>query len=295
MAYIHPSRYQHPLDKTLLDKMRATVGVDALVSAASSAYQERVNRIELLGNGVLVTERSFPQLKVAMVNTSAVLGIKEPEVYVVGNGEPNAYTSGIKSPFIVISQELLRRISPDEAAGILAHECGHIACEHLLWHNVLMTAMSGIGSLSKVAATAFTLMSPFVFKWYRASEYSADRAAVVALGRPAPIQGGLMKLLTGHTGFESELDIEEICSQADRLDKYLGESFWNKLLGVTQRMFLTHPWTIVRIRELHRWDASGDLAEVLADPDRQGKELVSREGVTSTEGDLGNVSSALDM
>ncbi|MBR0056974.1 MAG: M48 family metallopeptidase [Kiritimatiellae bacterium] len=267
MAYIHPSRYQHPLDKQLLDKIRGTPGIDVLVRETSAVYNERVSRMELLGNGVLVTERSFPKLKEAMGSISAVLGIKEPDTFVVGNGEPNAYTSGIKNPFIVISQELLRRISPDEAAGILAHECGHIACDHLLWHNVVTTMMAGIGAISKVAATVFSALTPVLLRGYRASEYSADRAAVVALGRPAPIQGGLMKLLTGHTGFESELDIEEICRQADRLDEYLDESTWNRLLGITQRMFLTHPWTIVRIRELHRWEVSGELAAAICDDD----------------------------
>lgn len=293
MAYIHPARYQHPLDKSLLDKIRNIVGIDILVKEAAAAYQERVSRIELLGNGALVTERSFPKLKEAMVKTASVLGIKEPDVFVVGNGEPNAYTSGIKNPFIVISQELLRRVSPDEAAGILAHECGHIACEHLLWHNVLMTAMSGIGALSKIAATAFTLASPFVFQWYRASEYSADRAAAVALGHPEPIQGGLMKLLTGHTGFESELDIDSICAQADRLDKYLAQTAWNKILGVMQRMFLTHPWTIVRIRELHRWEQSGDMVSSLRDDD--GNLLTPGDGTSSDTPDTQNPSSALDM
>lgn len=293
MAYIHPTRYQHPLDKKLLDKMRNIVGIDVLVREATGAYHERVSRIELLGNGALVTERSFPKLKAAMVRTASILGIKEPDVFVVGNGEPNAYTSGIKNPFIVISQALLCRVSPDEAAGILAHECGHIACEHLLWHNVLMTAMSGVGALSKIAATAFTLASPFVFQWYRTSEYSADRAAVVALGRPAPIQGGLMKLLTGHTGFESELDIDEICRQADKLDEYLGENVWNKLLGISQRMFLTHPWTIVRIRELHRWEQSGELYAAIKDDDGQG--LIAADNVSPDGVDGANPSSALDM
>jgi len=291
MAYIHPTRYQHPLDKKLLDKMRDIVGIDTLVKEASNAYHERVSRMLLLGNGALVTERSFPKLKAGMIRISAVLGIEEPDVYVVGNGEPNAYTSGIKNPFIVISQELLRRISADEATGILAHECGHIACEHLLWHNVLMTTMSGIGTLSKIAATAFSLLSPFVFQWYRASEYSADRAAAVALGRPAPIQGGLMKLLTGRTGFESELDIEEICRQADKLDEYLGENVWNKLLGITQRMFLTHPWTIVRIRELHRWEQSGGFFDAIKDDD--GRIIVGDNTVSDM--DTGNPGQALDM
>lgn len=267
MAYIHPTRYQHPLDRSLLSTIRATPGIDALVRESSAAYNEIVSRIELLGNGVLVTDRSFPKLKAAMAKIVAMLGIEEPDVYVVGRGEPIAYTTGIKQPLIVVSTELLRRVSEDEAAAILAHECGHIACDHLLWHNVLTTIMSGAGVLSPLVAAASSLVVPQLFKWYRASEYSADRASAVALGNAAPIQGGLLKLITGQTGFESDLDIEEICRQADRLDSYLDEGLWKKLLGYSQRMFLTHPWTVVRIRELHKWDASGELQTALVDDD----------------------------
>ena len=32
-------------------------------------------------------------------------------------------------------------------------------------------------------------------------------------------------------------------------------------------MFLTHPWTIVRIRELHRWEESGELYAAISDDD----------------------------
>lgn len=261
--HIAPQEYQHPLDRSLLSKIQATPGVDTLVRKSSAAYNEIVSRIELLGNGVLVTPRSFPKLKDAMVKNAAMLGIKEPDLYVVGHGEPVAYTTGIEQPMIVVSTELLRRISEDEAAAILAHECGHIACDHLLWHNVLTTIMAGASAISKTIATASTLAMPLLFKWYRASEFSADRAAAVAMGGVAPIQGGLMKLMTGRTGFESELDIEEICRQADRLDSYMDEGIWKKLLGYSQRMFLTHPWTIVRVRELHNWDKSGELEGML--------------------------------
>ena len=259
--------YQHPLDKKLLEKIKGIVGIDVLVRETSAAYNEIVGRIELLGNGVLVTERSFPKLKAGMARNAAMLGIREPDLFVIGRGEPIAYTSGIKDPFVVISTELLRRVSDDEAVAILAHECGHIACDHLLWHNVVTTVMAGIGALSRIAATAFSVATPVLLKWYRASEYSADRAAAVALAGPAGIQGGLMKLMTGSTGFESELDIEEICRQADKLDSYLDESTWKKILGLSQRMFLTHPWTIVRIRELHRWETEGGLDAVLRDDD----------------------------
>ena len=260
--------YQHPLDKLYLDKLRGVpCGVDTLLRTISGSLHEKMARIELLGNTVRVTAASFPQLKDPMPGIAARLGIPEPPVFVSGEGLPNAYTAGLDNPYVVVTAGLLYRVTPREIAGILAHECGHIACGHLLWQSVLNALLSGAGALSELAAKVINFLTPLLFKWYRASEFSADRAAAVAFGDPVPIQGGLMHLMTARTGFESAFDIDEICRQADELDRFLDDNTWNKILGHVRSLYMTHPWTILRIRELHRWTGSGGLASVFIDDD----------------------------
>lgn len=47
----------------------------------------------------------------------------------------------------------------------------------------------------------------------------------------------------------------------------MDESFWKKLVGISLNAFRSHPWTIFRIRELHRWTSAGELKKVLTDDD----------------------------
>lgn len=259
--------YQHPLDKKFLDQIQQIPGMDAVIRELSGLYNEVYSQIELMSQSVLVTEKTFPTLNAAMPRICSMLGVECPKLFVQGDGMPNAYTTGIKKPVVVVTAGLLFRCSQKEIEGIIAHECGHIACNHLLYHNVLNTILSGVGMFSNVARVALSVASPLLFKWYRASEYSADRAAAVALGDPDAIQGGLFKLMTGRTDFQNEFDVQEICKQADDLDGYMDENFWKKFVGLSLNAFRTHPWTVFRIRELHRWTTAGELKKVLTDDD----------------------------
>ena len=280
--------YQHPLDKKFLNQIQQIPGMDTVIREVSGLSNEIYSQIELMSESVLVTEKTFPTLNEAMPRICSMLGVEQPKLFINGSGLPNAYTAGIKKPVVVVTAGLLFRCDQKEIEGIIAHECGHIACNHLLYHNVLTTILSGIGMFSSVARTALTLASPLLFKWYRASEYSADRAAAVALGDPDAIQGGLYKLMTGSNAFQKKLDVQEICRQADDLDGYMDESFWKKLVGISLNTFRTHPWTIFRIRELHRWTTSGELKKVLTDDDGR---LITSEN----NGDVNDTLKGLDM
>ena len=274
--------YQHPLDKKFLDQIQKVPGMDAVIREFSGFYNEVYSQIELMSESVLVTERTFPTLNEAMPRICSMLGVERPKLFVNGSGLPQAYTTGIKKPVVVVTAGLLFRCNQKEIEGIIAHECGHIACNHLLYHNVLTTILSGVGMFSKVARTVLTMASPVLFKWYRASEYSADRAAAVALGDPDAIQGGLYKLMTGSTVFQNDLDVQEICKQADELDGYMDESFWKKFVGISLNTFRTHPWTIFRIRELYNWTSSGELKKVLTDDDGRLISADNNSNVTDT-------------
>lgn len=268
--YIPYSAYQHPLDKKLLEKVKAIPALPLFVKEFSANFSEIVSRIELLGNGVQVTERTFPKIKNTMPRICEVLGIKEPDVFIIGRGEAIAYTSGIKAPFIVISTELLRRVGEDEIAGIIAHECGHIASDHLLYHQVVAAILAGAGAISGIAATLIPVATPAMLQWYQASEYSADRAAAVALGSVAPIQNGLVKITTGITEFAKQISIDDICLQAKNFDALMNANGWNKILAFSKRLFLTHPWTIKRISVLKEWDLIGGLATACKGDDESG-------------------------
>ena len=61
-------------------------------------------------------------------------GIPMPKVYVIPQDTPNAFATG-RNPdnaVVAVTNGLLQTMNPDELAGVLAHELGHIAYYHKL-------------------------------------------------------------------------------------------------------------------------------------------------------------------
>ena len=61
------------------------------------------------------------------------LGIEIPDLYIELDVSPNSYTSGDTKPFIVMTSGLLETLPDELIPTVLAHECGHIACHHVLY------------------------------------------------------------------------------------------------------------------------------------------------------------------
>ena len=60
-------------------------------------------------------------------------GIPMPKLYVIPDDSPNAFATG-RNPekgAVAVTEGLLRALSRDEIAGVIAHELGHIA--HRVW------------------------------------------------------------------------------------------------------------------------------------------------------------------
>ena len=60
------------------------------------------------------------------------------------NPSPNAYTLAIagRKPFIVVHSALLELMEPAEVQAVLAHELGHLKCDHgVRWGIDCMTAL----------------------------------------------------------------------------------------------------------------------------------------------------------
>ena len=68
---------------------------------------------------------------------------------VVQNPSPNAYTLAIagRKPFIVVHSALLELLAPAEVQAVLAHELGHLKCDHGVWLTAANVIASGTVSV----------------------------------------------------------------------------------------------------------------------------------------------------
>ena len=68
---------------------------------------------------------------------------------VLQNPSPNAYTLAIagRKPFIVVHSALLELLEPGEVQAVLAHELGHLKCDHGVWLTAANVIASGTVSV----------------------------------------------------------------------------------------------------------------------------------------------------
>jgi Zn-dependent protease with chaperone function len=148
---------------------------------------------DLLSHGQQVTAQTVPELMPLIQENSIRLQVEPVNIFIVPSNQLNAYTFGMDSPkAIVLYSSLFKIMDQDEIQFILGHEMGHVKLGHT-WLNTLVGGMAGIPSSLGAAA-----IMELAFRWWnRACEYSADRAGILACGKPNKAISALVKLEAG--------------------------------------------------------------------------------------------------
>src|ERR1051326_6537626 len=107
--------YEHPADRTALVALRKIDGFDILLRKLSGFIDERKIRLSLLADGVKVGDLQFPRLQAMLQDSADVLDLGFlPEMYVVQNPVPNAFTIGMDRPTIVLTTGLYELMDEEE-------------------------------------------------------------------------------------------------------------------------------------------------------------------------------------
>ena len=196
--------------------------------------------------------------------------------------EINAWTSGSTNPYICVTSELVEKVPTELVSSVIAHECGHIACNHVLYHSMAIQLLNGIDSspLMKIDAVRKyvtpTLVNALLY-WYRCSELSADRAAVLCDGGANQTIDMLLRV----HGYDN-VNREEFLKQALDLKRFVEESDSNKFL---EQMIIkgdSHPRLATRVYECFEWTKTKQYAGIL-DGTYVREEKISEEEVVSAE------------
>jgi len=218
-------------------------GLFILAFIALSYYLGRSHHQDLLRGARQVTPQGTPRLAAVVEKCMARLRPGEVQVFVAPGAARNAYTFGLSSPkAVVLYDGLFQVMDRDELAFIIGHELGHVALGHT-WLNSLVGGMAGIPS----SWSAGVLMSMAFLWWNRTCEYSADRAGLLACGKPEAAVTALIKLVAG-PGMDTPAELQRVYRQLDAED----DSLWGNL-GETLG---THPMLIKRIEKLRAYAAT---------------------------------------
>lgn len=258
---IDPSAWEHPADKAALSALKQLAGLDQLVKLLVSNTTERSMRLMHTASSVRVGPRQFPRIHAILSDIMDVFGLTEqPEVYVTQSPFFNAETFGVDKPFIILNSSIVRTFSDEELKVVVAHEMGHVMSGHALY-KTLVWMLANISLKAIPGAELLVLpIQAALAEWNRKSELTADRAALLATQNEEASFNVLMRMAGGDD--LGQVNINEFFQQAQEYEdkKGLVDSI-HKLLN---QVWLSHPYPVVRLKELKTWSVSGTYAAILS-------------------------------
>jgi len=196
------------------------------------------------------------------------LGIEEPQLYLEMDPSPNAYTYGDSKIAITVTSGLIEYMEEAELRAVLAHECGHILCRHVLYHTMAdMVTELGESVFGALAAVAMPVKLALLY-WDRRSELSADRAAALVAGNSDSMVQTMIRLAGGPRSLTKDVNVSVYAAQGAEYKK-LNESLWDKMLQGMAVMQQNHPFSAVRTHEILEWCATDQFATLLATLDKE--------------------------
>jgi Zn-dependent protease with chaperone function len=257
--------FQHPDDRTATSALQAIPGLDTLVAKVLEYGFERLYYLENVASNVRVTPRMFQRLHRALGWGCKILDVDEPELYVTLDPRPNAFTYGHTKPFITLTSGLVDMLDDEERFFVIAHELGHIKAGHVLYTVLANNIASVVSLIGQATLGLGALLGQglvlALHDWYRKAELTADRAALLCVQDMNACVRAFMKMAGGASRLYAEMDQSEFLRQIREYED-ADQSNLNRAYKALNTAWRTHPYPILRAKELDEWHSTGyrDLA-----------------------------------
>ncbi len=201
-------------------------------------------------------------------------GLPRPVITLIDNDQPNAFATGRnpENAAVAATTGLLRMLTEEEIAGVMAHELAHVKNRDTLTMTVTATIAGAITTLANfamffggnrdgngggniIASLAMMFLAPMAAALVqmaisRGREYEADRVGAEILGRPEALASALAKISNGAARIPNET--AEMHPETGQL------MIINPLSGRgADNLFSTHPATQNRIDKLMAMAGAG--------------------------------------
>jgi len=251
---MHSSDFIHPEDAAALRQMENLPGFASVAKKIMAIGAENIQYGFNMASSIRLSEQQLPELYHHLPPICQRLGMPVPEFYLEMNPFPNACTFGDTRIFIKITSALVEMMTDDELDAVLAHECGHILCRHVLYHNIANWINQGVAQLGFLGSLAAPIKYALLY-WYRKSELTADRVSCF-ITSPQTTASVMAKLSGGLSNLSSQINFHEWAKQASQYEAIKNANTWNKVLQLSIIAGLDHPFSAVRVREILKWGES---------------------------------------
>jgi heat shock protein HtpX len=212
-----------------------------------------------------VDEQSAPELVAMVRELAARAELPMPRVYVIDNPQPNAFATGRnpENAAVAATTGLMRMLTREELAGVMAHELAHVKFRDTLIMTISATFAGALATLAQFGflfggrgdnrphpfmMLAMMILAPLggmliQMAISRSREYVADRAGAEICGNPLWLSSALAKIAGG---------VARIPNQSAEEHPATAPMFIINPLtgGGMDNLFSTHPATQNRIAAL---------------------------------------------
>ena len=230
------------------------------------AYWNSDKAILRMHNAQECNSQVHPELQRMVHRLADDAGMPHPRVYVINEDQPNAFATGRnpENAAVAATTGLLRRMSQEEIAAVMAHELAHIRNFDTLIMTITATFAGAISMLANfafffrggrnqgaggvIAALAVMILAPLAaaivqMAISRSREYEADRVGAEICGNPLWLAAALEKI----QGFAARIDYD----RAEQNPQTAHMFIINPLhVHKRDKLFSTHPDTGNRIAAL---------------------------------------------
>lgn len=243
----------HPEDLKALDILKKIPLIDEMCRAMLEFVYEKLYMGENLAMMVKVDETYMPELYHDFLDVTKIVSIDTPKLFIYNDPVMNAFTFGETDTFVCVSSSLVEKMNREERKAILAHECGHILCQHVLYGSVVETLRMYAENLGVLGSTLTGPVNLALQYWSRRSEYSADRCAAAVVGERV-FQSSMLKIALGLA--DAGNDPYRLVKQAKEYHAHEKKDVWSRIQQNCRMAFYSHPQFVNRAYEIDRWKNS---------------------------------------
>ncbi|GAB3509772.1 M48 family metallopeptidase [Spirosoma knui] len=261
--------FQHSLDRDATGILKGIDKFKSIIGTLNS-YVEHAQHYHNSSSCVRVSDVQYPSLYRAYTKMAQVLDVQKlPDLYIETIDEINAYASGIQRYSITVNSGLLDILTEREVLAIIGHELGHVKCDHMFYNTFTYFIRYFGGSVTGMIPPPFNSALDLsvqlaLLEWSRRAEFSADRAALLATQDVAAVTEALGKIAGYSKTLSDPISVEAIKQQADAFQEYVDDNWMAKFIKVQSMLRQTHPYTVLRVKEILSWADSEHYKQILS-------------------------------
>jgi hypothetical protein len=269
--------FRHPAEVDLVDTlMTGNPGIRDLIEEVKKEQAKQVDEKDRLHrlHAVEVGAAQWPAIHAAAIEAAQALGLHrqfkvfvknhaEMEDDILGIPRHGHYGNGFGAYSILLTSGMVKALAPEELKFVIAREMGHVKANHRFYTALAFKYQEKTGLLPRVYPEDKTTRKPglggaltFFFQSApapsRISEYSADRAGLIAVRKPEVAISALARLARGDLEDAPGFDLATFLKQAGEATRDLAVRDVPEL--VSQQGY--QPFVVSRVGELNRFALS---------------------------------------